>query len=79
MDQNLTNQMVSNNTTSTLNLTPPGSINNLTTTPLENLTPSEKSVGAETTAKPVYKQSIGSVYPADYKEPEARTFTSSSC
>jgi hypothetical protein len=38
------------------------------------------AVVAETTpAKPVYRQSIGSTFSAGYKEPEARTFTSSGC
>lgn len=31
------------------------------------------------TPTPVYKLSIGSVYDADYKEPEPRTFTYSGC
>jgi hypothetical protein len=76
-DQNLTNLAFSDNTTEVLNLTVIGESNSANITPGENLTSSEKAV--DKPAKPVYKLSIGSVYSADYKEPEPMTFTSSGC
>lgn len=79
-DQNLTTLEFDVNSTGALNLTAAGDRNLTNTTSGENLTSTDQGVAKEKTPeKPVYTQSIGSVYDADYKEPEARTFTSSAC
>ncbi len=66
-----------NNSTSldSLNLT--NATTNTTQQALPNTTSQEDiEVSPTPTVKPVYKQSIGSVYEADYTEPEPMTFTS---
>ncbi|MDD1729261.1 MAG: hypothetical protein LUQ50_09335 [Methanospirillum sp.] len=67
---------VNNSTTSdSLNLT--NATANTTQQALPNTTSQEITETSPTpTTKPVYKQSIGSVYEADYTEPEPMTFTS---
>ncbi|MFH0968626.1 MAG: hypothetical protein V1862_13170 [Methanobacteriota archaeon] len=79
-NQTFMNLTFNSNATDAFNLTSAGdqTLSNMTSG--ENITNSKKMVAAEETpAKPVYKQSIGSVYPPDFKEPEPRVFTSSGC
>lgn len=42
----------------------------------DNTTSVSDNVSSASTPKPVYKLSVGSVYEADYQEPQPRTFTS---
>ena len=77
--QNLTN--ITNNQTNTDNSNET-SLSALNHTALDsNLTEGgQNTTNAEKKSEqPVYKQSIGSVYSADFTEPEGMTFTSSGC
>lgn len=42
----------------------------------DNMTSVSDNVSSVSTPKPVYKESVGSVYEADYQEPQPMTFTS---
>ena len=69
---------VSNSTSQTPDMNLTNLTNSTNTTGTFNQT-DENATPALKTEKPVYKQMIGSILPADFKDPEPRTFTSSGC
>jgi len=76
---NVTNesQILSNTTFTADNLTNSSSLKSDTeTSSLESDSQTTAQVTPAATEKPVYKLSVGSVYEADYQEPQPMTFTS---